>query len=592
MSKATRNQLAIVNWLSIIYYRLSRMSYLFLIIGLFVLTHGYSQDFKKQFKQAKEYFASENYSRAMDAFRPLTIYDRDNPYPEYASFYYALSAQRLGFNTVAKEMLLQTKLIYPHWEQLDEVNFWLFKIYLDQREYFRAFSIAKSIKNNSAENDINLMKREAISKVDDVETLKMLVEENPQDYEAIRALGFALGKQTNPADTLMLDSLARLLSWNKKDFISIKDPPVFKSKYRMALVLPFRYSSLDPGPGKKKSQFSLDLYQGMKLAADSLATEGTKIELLAYDTDHDVETIKKLLKEEELKSVDIIVGPLFSEDAKLVNEFSVANQINLVINPVSFSLDLASQNQFAFLFQPSHKTIGQKSAEMLASKVSNKNCFVFYGESPKDSVMAFSFIKEALSRGIKIDYVEEVRGETSGRILDLLATATDFDEWKNPTKFKLKRDSIGSIFVASEDPLIYTKVINSVETRGDSILVIGHESWLEDGSVDLAKFEKNRILFASPNFTMLEGKPYQVFRRNYVRLHGNLPSPFAQKGYEFVMVMGRSLKKYGAKFESGLMSEGMDGSLTSGYRMQPTKDNERVTFSMFRKGKLEAVNKP
>ena len=82
-----------------------------------------AQDFKKQFKQAKDLFNSENYSASMDAFRPLTIYDRENPYPEYASFYYALSAQRLGFVTVAKEMFLQIKTIYPEWDQLNEVNY-------------------------------------------------------------------------------------------------------------------------------------------------------------------------------------------------------------------------------------------------------------------------------------------------------------------------------------------------------------------------------------------------------------------------------------------------------------------------------------
>jgi tetratricopeptide (TPR) repeat protein len=570
----------------------SIMNYVFLLVIFFLTINVNAQDFKKQFKQAKDYFADGNYSKAMDAFRPLTIYDRDNPYPEYASYYYALSAQRLGFNTIAKEMFLQIKTIYPQWDQLDEVNFWLFKIYLDQREYFHALALAKQIKNNSLQNDINLMKRSALSKVDDVETLKMLVEENPQDYEAIRALGFALGKQTNPSDTLMLDSLARLLSWNKKDFIAIKDPPVFKSKYRVALLMPFRYSTLDPGPGKKKSQFALDMYQGMKLAADSLAAEGTKLELLAYDTDHDAETIKNLLKEEELKSTDLMVGPLFAEDAKAVHEFSQTNKINLVVNPISFNLDLTGQNPYAFLFQPSHKTIGQKSAELVAAKVRNKKCFVFYGESPKDSVMAFGFIKEAKRQGLKVVYVEEVRGETSGKILDLLAKATDFDEWKNPTKFKLKRDSIGSIFVASEDPLIYTKVINSVETRGDSILVVGQESWLEDGSVDLAKFEKNKVLFASPNFASIVDKPYMAFRRNYMKLHGVIPSAYAQNGYEFIMVMGRAFKKYGVKFGSGLMNEGVDGSLAQGYRMLPTKDNERVALSMFHKGRLEAINKP
>ncbi|MBI3483184.1 MAG: amino acid ABC transporter substrate-binding protein, partial [Bacteroidetes bacterium] len=573
-------------------YGLRTKDYGLFLVCFFICTLGLSQDFKKQFKQAKELFANENYSAAMDAFRPLTIYDRANPYPEYASFYYALSAQKLGFNTVAKEMFSQTKSIYPEWDQLDEVNYWLYKIYLGQREYFHALKLSAEIRNNALMKEIDAMKRDALSKVEDVEILKMLMEENPNDYEVIRALAYGLGKSAAPADTALLDSIAHQKNWNKKDFITLEDPPLFKDVYRIALLLPFRANSLDPSPTKKRSQFVLDLYEGMKQAADSLVGEGVRLDLLAYDTDHDAETIKSLLKEEELKTADLIVGPLFAEDSKSVQEFSEINKINLVVNPLSFNIDLVGQNPFAFLFQPCHKTIGEKSAEILASKTSNKNCFVFYGESPKDSVMAFSFIKAALSLGVKIPYAEEVRGETSGKILETLATATEYDEWKNPTQFKLKLDSIGSVFVASDDPLIYTKVINSVETRGDSVLVVGQENWLEDNSVELSKFEKIKITFAAPNFSSVNGKPYLEFRKKYLQHHGVLPGPYAQKGFEFMMVMGRALKKYGAHFQRGLSQDGVNGVLTSGYQMQLTRDNARVPFIAFLKGKLETLNRP
>jgi hypothetical protein len=563
-----------------------------LLACLLVSAQTFAQDFKKQYKRAKDFFEEENYSAAMDAFRPLTIYDRANPYPEYASFYYALSAQRLGFNTVAKEMLLQIKSIYPEWDQLNDVNYWLYKIYLDQREYFHALKLSKEIKNNSLMRDIDALKRDALLKIDDLETLKMLLEDNPTDIEVIRALAYALGKQTNPSDTLMLDSIARQLSWNKKDFISIADPPLFKDVYRVALLFPFRANSLDPSPTVKKSQFALDLYEGMKQASDSLLKEGVRVELIAYDTDHDPETIKTLLKEEELKSADLIVGPLLAEDAKLVQEFSQTNKINLVVNPLSYNIDLVGQNPFALLFQPCHRTIGEKSADLIASSVSNKNCFVFYGESPKDSIMAHGFIKTALDRGVKIAYVEEVRAETSGRILERLATATEYDEWKNPIQFKLKLDSIGSVFVASDDPLIYTKVINSVETRGDSVFVVGQENWLEDNSVELGKFEKIKIAFAAPNFSSIHGKPYMEFRRKFLQQHGNLPGAYSQKGYEFIMVMGRALKKYGVHFQKGMEKDGVPGALTTGYQMQPNRDNARVPFVAFSKGKLESVNRP
>jgi hypothetical protein len=49
---------------------LSSIDYRLFIVCLLIGTQSFSQDFKKQFKQAKEFFADEKYSEAMDAFRP------------------------------------------------------------------------------------------------------------------------------------------------------------------------------------------------------------------------------------------------------------------------------------------------------------------------------------------------------------------------------------------------------------------------------------------------------------------------------------------------------------------------------------------
>ncbi|NJN28943.1 MAG: hypothetical protein HC819_24770 [Cyclobacteriaceae bacterium] len=92
-----------------------------------------------------------------------------------------------------------------------------------------------------------------------------------------------------------------------------------------------------------------------------------------------------------------------------------------------------------FCFKPSHETIGLHAADWVAKNITRENCMVYYGESVKDSVMAFNFIKRALELGVNVVFAEEVRGETSASILTTLASATEYDEWKNPIQFKLKR---------------------------------------------------------------------------------------------------------------------------------------------------------
>jgi hypothetical protein len=283
---------------------------------------------------------------------------------------------------------------------------------------------------------------------------------------------------------------------------------------------------------------------------------------------------------------------LFREDDRLVQQFSEKNMVNM-INPVSSNSEYAGQNQYAMLFQPSNETTGTRSAELLARRMKNKNCMVLYGDTAKDSVQAASFSIRAKELGLNIVWSEEFRKETAARIISILATPTEFDEFKNPSQFKMKLDSIGSIFVASDNPLIYTKVISSVETRGDSVVLVGSEVWLDNPSVDLTKYERLHIMLAAPNYTPLTLPSFVDFRKRYIRTHGYFPPEYmnySKLGYDFMYFLGQSMKKYGVYFQEGLMDQPlMPGWFTKGYQISPLRDNQVVQFVYFRNGELIPV---
>jgi tetratricopeptide (TPR) repeat protein len=568
---------------------LKKRIYILLLVFIPLLLPA--QDFKNQYKKARELFAKEDYAKSMDAFKPLVVYDAKNPSPEYASYYYALSAYRMGFFSVAKDMFLQMRKLYPAWDQLNEVNYFLGKIYFDQREYFQALLTIKDIHQESFIDDLAAMKRNYLSPIQDTETLRMLYEEYPEDKEVAYALARAIAHQPYlEQDVNAMDAICIKFGFSKEEFASSEAPvSKMKDRYTVSLLFPFLSSTLDPSPVKKKNQFVLDLYEGIKLAQDTLAGQGIHIDVLAYDTERNSETLKKLLESDELKATDLLVGPLFQEEVKPVQEFSMSHKIN-VINPVSNNSDFLGQNSFALLSQPSHETIGTKSAEWVAEKVRKRTCMVYYGESVKDSVMAFSFIKKAIALGINVVYAEEIHKETMGRIISTLASPTEFDEFKNPIQFKLKVDSIGSIFVASDNPLIYSKVISSVETRGDSIRIVGNESWLRDTSIDLGIYERLGICLAAPTFSSSLNPNFIEFRRRYILKHGSFPSTYdnyARIGYEFMIFAGKALHQYGVYFQQGLSNAGIiPGFLSEGYNYTNSRDNQLVPFVQFLDGQL------
>src|SRR5690606_24497723 len=125
---------------------------------------------------------------------------------------------------------------------------------------------------------------------------------------------------------------------------------------------------------------------------------------------------------------------------------------------------------------------------------------------------------------------QRIPRDGSAAIIDILATPTEFDEWKQPTQFSLEKDSIACIFVASDDALIYSKVISSVETRGDRVLVIGYRAWLDQPALDLEKFEQLNVAFAAPGFAATRTPHYQAFARKYLLRNGVPPSEYAVLG--------------------------------------------------------------
>ncbi len=144
--------------------------FLSLVLSLAVIT-ATAQDYKRQYRSARDLFTEGKYSEAMSGFKSLSVYDKDNPYNEYASFYYAMSAYRLGYTTVAKDMLLQIKKGYPKWDQMDEVNYLLCKTYFDQQEYFQALNVMDQIRNPAFMSDLQKLKKVYISQIEDPETL-------------------------------------------------------------------------------------------------------------------------------------------------------------------------------------------------------------------------------------------------------------------------------------------------------------------------------------------------------------------------------------------------------------------------------------
>ena len=545
-----------------------------------------AQDAKQQYGKARQFYNDRKYELAMEAFKPLMVYDAGNPYPEYASFYYGLSAYRLNYRSLAKSTLNGIMQIYPDWNRLDEVRFWLATIYFEQGEWFQAMKMLAALKNDQ---DVESLKAHFLPSVKDPEVLRMLLEDY-HDKVAARQLIRVLLAQRKEETIGEAQRLISTYGFEANEF-AIPEPVIgpVGDGFRVSVLFPFLAQTLEPTPATKKNQYALDLYQGMRMAQDSLERAGIRIELNAYDTERNPEKLRSVLSLPELAQSDVLVGPLFTDEFKSVHEFSKATGIPM-IHPVSNSPEYTATNPNAMLFQPSWQTIGIRSAEYLHALGVTKPCMVFYDKTARDSILAHAFRKRAEELNISIALFREVPKENSSIINSILVTPVKFDKWRNPIEFKLKKDSIGSIFVAADSELIFTKVISSVDSRDDQSVIIGQEGWLDKPGIDFMKFEQLKIALAAPNFASNTSTPYLDFQRKYLAAHHVAPSVYARIGYEFLLFLGSRLAGSGGNILQAITRSGkMSGWLSQGFDFSGTRDNQSVPIITFSNGELVRV---
>jgi tetratricopeptide (TPR) repeat protein len=566
----------------------------FLLCALLIISVAASAqiDYNRQYSNAKALYRDGKYALAMETLKPLTVYDQNNQYSAYASFYYALAAYHQRFNAVAKDMLTQIKTLHPTWDKLSEVNFWLGKIHFENKDYFQAMKTLSLISDKSFEKDIEALKAVNIATITDDETLRMLLEEYPEDASIGKQLAITLSKNvTDEESRKELEQLINKFKLTRAEFIPEAPKTFHKEKYSVSMLLPFMVSTLEPTPGRKRTQIVLDFYEGAKLAVDTLRKQNINISLRAYDTERNVDKLKKYLETEELKRTDLIIGPLFPEESKVVQEFSMLNKVNM-IHPMSNSTEFVGANPYAFLFQPSAETLGKKSAGYLADRLRRKDCMVFYGPTKKDSTLAASFISEAQAKGIAVLGSFEINPRETGKVNQILTTATEFDEFKYPIEFTLRKDSLHSIFVASDDPLIYSKVVGAKETRNDSTILVGSENWLEDNVVDFEKYQTLGIVLTSPNYKKPTDPEVRAFERKYLTTHGKEASNMARLGFELLMFAGQQLHKNGVYFQEGLQKAGvLPGYLGEGFDYRFGRDNQLVPFTTVKMGEIRLIEK-
>jgi LysM repeat protein len=137
----------------------------------------------------------------------------------------------------------------------------------------------------------------------------------------------------------------------------IKSPGEIKrvddDKINIALLLPFH---LDNAGKSQEKEISTDILMGAKLALDSLAMQGKKINLKVLDSENSSSKIEELVSTTDFSKFDAVVGPLFGTTFKTFANMLSGSGI-AVVSPLSNSDDL-KEIENVLIATPGDKAVG------------------------------------------------------------------------------------------------------------------------------------------------------------------------------------------------------------------------------------------
>lgn len=595
--------------------KISILCSLLVLLGYQVM----AQNVKKLFDEGKTLFDQKQYALALGKFAPITSLNESNDLVRYASYYYAIAAYQSGDSRTAKNMFLQVLRKYPDWEVKEDINYWLGFLATKEGDTRSAFNYLSLVKNESLNQSITALKSEVLAGTSDVEELKSLLEEYPEEAVASRLANQILSLDVKDQDIDLLSALQDQYDLRLDLSIDGIEESPKKEIYNVGLFLPFSYSEDSIRQVRAMSNWTTRMYQGVVLGVEKLREEGININLLTIDTRDAESRLDEMIVAGDFDDLDLIIGPVTQGAVQSMTTFSNENKINM-INPLSSNGQILETNPFAFLYYPSNESIAIRAAEYATQHFTeNKNTAIFYSgfaDKPradlyrqlieKDSFNVTIFEGVPPNESVNIQQLlleEEELDKDSLVVANMIAEMdslreAEVEDWEIYKErdfiydtLKILPDSIGHVFIASDFSSLASSALSGIETRPDTIAFLSSSRFLTtESSLSFDQLERLDATFVGSNFMNYSTAQVNEFREKYVASY--LTNPVKEDrlgdayiGYDITVTFGRLLHEYGKYFQVGLKRKDLiKGELTDSFNYKLSNDNRFIPFLTVRDG--------
>lgn len=349
------------------------------------------------------------------------------------------------------------------------------------------------------------------------------------------------------ADTNKVDSIIEVIAENSRQ----------EEVYDIAILLPFelaenaRRMSKCPPFGEcltyANTFRAMNFHHGMMMAIDSLQNAGVNLNVRVYDTKADTATINKILNKSEFKTVDLILGPIYVKEIKIVSKYAKKNKVQMVC-PVPVSNKALFQNPYVSKLTASKYTQVEYLAKYIALNHNQENIILVRNKYNKTDEIYFKLFKRL--------YAQEVV-KYDGRSSDSVKVAIGVG--KSSKLIYVQQHMVGErkniIVDLSTDLGHVSNLITKLTTTMNSnpynryeVALFGMEDWQSFETVDEKYKSRYNLSIVAPGFLDFKSPESIEFIKKYRAKYGTDPDKFSFVGFDAAFTNIKGLFLYGSEF--------------------------------------------
>lgn len=557
-------------------------------IGLYQAAFGQNNaQAETRYRSALADFKQGKYAVAMDKFYPMTSVNAKTAYSPYAHYYYALSAYQLKRYKDAKPMLLQLQSRYPGWNKINDVYYLLGAISFANGQINEGLDQLGRIKDSSLSKDVQALKQHHLAAITDFLKLKDLQKQYPSDRDIALMVYQSIQAARTPAqgDLAYAEQLDKQFKFNKKEKVADETPkrsaPKSDTQWTkgyldVAVLLPFRLDEFTTSK-RRSNQFAYDYYLGLMIAKEQLQAEGISVNLWAYDVSNDAQGMRAIADNKNFQLSDMVIGPLYASSFDVAADF-VSGSNAIMVNPLSTDAGLLKAGSNIYLAHPSITFQTQKAAQWMRTLSPGLNAVVYYGNTSKDSAMAFSYASEWKAKGGKVSLMAKIQPDR---------------EWmeNNIPSFETNKPAHIALFSADgESGAHLIEVLNS--RKLNALPVVATSTSFNSQQSRLSRYG-SRLSLIDADYVDREKETIRQFQKSYYNKTSTFPSVYSYQGYDQLLFFARMLSKYKDNLPSGLQSRkfGSEEYLLSGFDYTKTNENQITPVLKFSGSKWVPVDR-